>query len=317
MKPEVPVPAKDSLKKKFFLPGTSLIALCLAIFFWFLSALDNKYHSEFSFSVTDTSQTKREPIIIQAEIKASGFDLFFISLKSYFSELQITAGDSVYQSNINSNGEYEILNFTRAHLIRQYPEIEIVNIQYNNLPNSFVARSGKEVQVMPLVYNKEILPGYFYGKATVTPDKVWVSGKKEILDTLEYVFAEPIILQKTNTSIRVSRKLRLPSGVTSEFKKVTITLPVEQLTEKSIQVIIEPQQTFFDKKIVFLPSKAKITYLVRMSDYEKEIHAKVTASPDKQGTAKGNVFLQLTCDSSFIRNVRMNPPIAEYLIIKK
>lgn len=113
-----------------------------------------------------------------------------------------------------------------------------------------------------------------YGPVEILPDSVLVRGPRQVVDTLQYIETEPLNLEGLSQSAKQVTALLNPGfdqGLTVVPKNIEIMIPVEEFTEKSIELPLQVMCSHPDNKqhsnIRLFPKTVTVTCLVSLKDY--------------------------------------------------
>lgn len=241
--------------------------------FWLLQTLKNDYETEFSIPLrlkglpNDAVLTSDLPSELRIQVKDKGTVL-----------LNYMLGQSFYPITIDFS-EYTI----RGNHVRIYaPELEkkiaaqlnastrLISIKPDTLDFIYSREKAKKIPVR-LVGHIVTAPQYYITDTLFTPDSVVVYAPKSILDTLKYAYTEPLDLNNLTDTIRQTIALHRGKGVKFISNTVRIELPVDIITEKTLEVPLVGVNFPANKVLRTFPSKVKVTFQVGLNRF-KLIH---------------------------------------------
>jgi YbbR domain-containing protein len=81
---------------------------------------------------------------------------------------------------------------------------------------------------------------YIDGNRTVKPDKILIAGAPDIINNIDYLNTEPVNIENASKNISKASAIKLPEGVSiyGDNKKVTVSIEIQQLSEKDISINI-------------------------------------------------------------------------------
>lgn len=90
--------------------------------------------------------------------------------------------------------------------------------------------SGVDKKMVPIKPAYSGIPeqGFEVGEATAQPDKVEITAKTEVLETLNEIFTENIMVDGANADVIKDVILDLPDGIISPSKKVTVKVQIKK-----------------------------------------------------------------------------------------
>ena len=151
--------------------------------------------------------------------------------------------------------------------------VEGVKLEKNSINGSIVLLSEKTVPIkLKLLNNIESDVNY-----TMSQDTVTIKGKKDIVDSIEYIESEPINLSELSPELDKSIDLQIPSGLTVDIKNITVRKnsepnKVAQYTYIANDIEIRNNTKNIDKSKLNIPDKinVNIEYLQSEGSINKE-----------------------------------------------
>lgn len=165
-----------------------------------------------------------------------------------------------------------------------------------------------------------------YGSVELNPDSVIVRGPSQMVDTLKFIETEHFVLEGINQNMKLTAALVNHGsmyGLSVAPKKIEITIPVEEFTEKSIeiplQVICAHTGNEHHNNLRLFPKNVTVTCLVSLKDYASldasmlsvHVNCPADAAP---GTNRLEVFVGTLPAFVSIQSIR--PATVEFLIME-
>ena len=296
---------------------TFLGFLALSAAFWLFQSLNETY--EESFSVPIELQGVPKEIVITTELPKSitvnlrdkGFNLLSYKYGQEFNPI-------VIEYTANNRGYVRL--FTRDYID-----------QISSQLLSTTQLVGFQPDTLEYFYNfghSKILPVKFTGSYTteadflvshmeLEPQNITVYAQKNILDTMQYAYTEPIYIGSLRDSLRTDVPMLKMRGVKYIPNKVSLRIQVDRMVEKTVDVPIRGVNFPASKALRTFPAKAQIKFLVGMKDYRR-ITENDFALPihyeDLLENNTGFVTLQLNTIPEGVQNVRLMTNRVEYII---
>ncbi len=163
-----------------------------------------------------------------------------------------------------------------------------------------------------------------YGPIRIEPDSIWITGPKNILDTLQYVSTEywdsGSLRETTRANIPVKKPIEIKS-IELEKKEVAVEVPVTEFTESSIElpVIINCPEEHAASEIRLFPNTVRVSYLVALRDYASvspEMFQAIVICPQVQQIPEGRLEVSVEKHPPFIDILAIKPPFVEYIILE-
>ncbi len=302
-----------------------VFTLCLlfATALWFLNALGKDYSTTLRYSVRyinppkDLFLANAPPSQLDMNVEAHGITLLRHKVAYSFSPLVIDLADI----NNNLGKDIKTIQVPAEILIRQISnqiskEISINDVTPGTITLVFDNLAKKTVPVFPSV-TLEFKPQFnLTGKITTQPESIMVSGPAAIIDTLTLLRTEPKIFSNLDT--RLERVIRIEPPTLTELStdKVTLILPVEKFTEKSVSIAVRVINKPEELKLKLFPPQVSVVFMVGLSKYEEVSAGDFSATVDFNQVTDGNTVLDISIESAppFIQLLKVSPGSIEYLI---
>ena len=154
-----------------------------------------------------------------------------------------------------------------------------------------------------------------YGNPEVTPDMVTVYGPKNLLDTLSRVSCQPVTALNVSESFRQTVMLDFLDGaIRSDVDRVEVLVPVEQYTERDLEVPVEADDPL---ELRFFPETVRLKCMIPIRDYASIGPAsfQVVADTAQLHRLQPLLDVRLVKEPAHVQVLRMEPNQVEYLII--
>ena len=234
--------------------------------------------------------------------------------KSLFDTLTIDLSETFEQNKTLELKFEEQFQKILSHLS---PTTKIVELTPNYFSTPYIRLFSKSVPVVLSNVVKMAPQHVMYDTISIQPKRVTILGNAEAIDTISYLYIEPILGEFDKTKTIVANIIK-PNGVELNRPTVNVTIPAEMCTEKEVIVPISLENVPEDINIKTFPSEVKIRFSVSLSHYNSitEETFKVIFNYDDlnlQNNPTTNA-LQLDYTSGYIFNIRLNPSEVEYVI---
>lgn len=164
--------------------------------------------------------------------------------------------------------------------------------------------------------------GYYYRDSIqLKPDSIFVFGAPQMLAGITEVRTESLKMNCPQSDFSITLKLINPNPALLQFssKQTTLTMPVEQFTEKKITLPI----TVLNEKdsVQLLPATVELSCSVGVSRFKEmtasdfRVVAIFGGETGPVGTASA-VPLSLVRQPPWVRSARLSPNTVEYLIVE-
>lgn len=256
--------------KTFFTPNRLSISICilLASIGWFLTKMSKEYNDQISFQImyqppNDQSFSFNPPSTLDAEIRAKGWSLLSLTLGKFDDTIKLD------QSQIFNRTVSSRLLLAESLKAVTNDDITIVSALPEQIEFRMVERQAKKV---PIILNGELaLASQYQWKEaySFTPDSVTIYGAQDQLSTL---FSWPTRhYQKSDIHEDLEVVIPLENeapAITTAIDKTTLSISVDQVTEKEIYVPI-PLPDSLKSLIRIFPSEVLVKINLGLSQYDK------------------------------------------------
>ncbi|WP_316736521.1 YbbR-like domain-containing protein [Pedobacter aquatilis] len=300
----------------------SLIAcLLLAIAAWLFMALNNKYeYTAKTVLIYKNFPQKRafhpsQSDTVDLKVEGTGWQLLFARLRINPQSISV----SLNQLN---RRDYVVLSDQLYGINKQLESSQkIISVKPDTLYFDFTKRSTKKVNIK-LVQNIDFVNQYgISNDIKLTPEQVTVTGPIEELQKIEAWNTDTLKLVKVqnNATVRVALQHSTLKNVNIFPSIVEVKLPVDEFTEKTVEVPIKITNNWNYNSIKLYPKKVKVTFLVALGNYEQVDENFITATVDADEWQKLNHH-QLTVNVSQFPNycklVKIVPAKIDFVVEK-
>ena len=298
---------------------TFLFFFVLAFFLWYMYNIGTQ--REISrripisyIGVPDNVQLEKElPEELKFVLKDEG-KIIWSYQKSHFDTLKI---DLTAQFEDNSPIEIKFDEQFQKILSLLSPTTKVVELNPGYFTSKYIRLYSKLVPVVTSNVIKLAPQHVMYDTVAFSPKYVSLLGTKESVDSISYLYLEPITetFDKTKT---IAVNIQKPQGVNISRPSVNVTVPVEMCTEKEVIVPIIVENLPQNTKVRTFPSEIKIRFSVGLSHYNSVTESTFRAIFDYNDILlnpdKNTATLQLDYTSGYIFNIQLHPSEVEYII---
>lgn len=315
----MPIIKLTKIERKRFL---ALIAcLLLAIGGWLFLALNNKYvYTAKTVLVYKNFPQKKafHPLqsdTVDLQVEGTGWQLLFSRLRIKPQSISISL-DKLNNRNF-------ILFSEQLYSVNNQLETsqKIISIKPDTLYFDFSKRTVKRVPVK-LVSNLNFEKQYGISSAiNISPYYVTVSGPLQELDKITYWQTDSLILDHIKNAVktRVAMKQSNFKNVSIFPANVEVKIPVDEFTEKTVEVPLKILNNKDYVNIKLLPKKVKLTFLVALSSYEQVNEDFIDAVVDLEEwkTLKHpQLLVKLIRFPDYCRIIKIEPAKVDFIIEK-
>lgn len=292
----------------------------LSLGFWMLQSLQQDYEIELSIPVRYKnvpsniafSDTLPDKITVKVRDKGSvllnySFGRTFIPIEPSLNSLSKKGGTFVISKKVI---ESDILKQLIATTTLIGFEPQHVKIPYTPL------KSGN----IPVEFNGSLRtqPGYaLSGDINIMPSTIKVYAGEKLLDSLTTIKTVFTKIEKAKKPFTRTFNLLPIRGARFQPEQVTITFPIEEYTEKTLNIPVICNNLSKDFTLRTFPSSVQVTCNVPLSRFKQlkadEFAAEILFS-DLEQNVSGTVSIQLTKKPDWILSPTIHPDKIEFIL---
>jgi len=307
------------LEQKRF--GTVIICVTFAVGAWLFLALNKKYpytvQTELLYK--DEPQGKAfkalQPDTVDLKVEGTGWQLLFARLRIKPPSITV----SLQKLNTRS---YVVFSEQLDQVNRQLETSQkVISIKPDTLYFDFSRRTNKRVP-LKLISKLTFTPQHGIAKEIkLTPSYVNISGPHEELQKIHIWHTDSLKLNDINSSVdtRINLLKNAISNISIYPTSVGVKIPVDEFTEKTIEVPLSilNNRDYHDVKLY--PKKVSITLLVALSNYAKTDDEQLKAAVDLNEwkvLGHSKLSVKITKLPEFSKLVSISPSSVDFIIEK-
>lgn len=299
-----------------------ITCVLLAIAGWLFLALNNKYvYTAKTVLVYKNFPQKKAFHPLQSDtvdllVEGTGWQLLFARLR--------VSPPSINISLDKLNNRNYILFSEQLYSVNSQLETsqKIISVRPDTLYFDFSKRTVKKVPVK-LVSNLTFARQFgISDDIELGPDYVTVSGPQEELEKIREWKTDTLKLkdiQRPSVS-RVAMKPNLQKNVNIFPSTIEVKLPVDEFTEKTLEIPIKVLNNTEYYNVKLYPKKLKITFLVALSSYQQVNEDFIEAAVDLNEWKVQNhrqLSVKLTRFPDYCKKVKLVPEKVDFIIEKQ
>lgn len=216
--------------------------LAMSAAFWFLSVLNDTYEEEYGVELrivdvpSDVVITQSLPDTVKVRLRDKGFNL----LKYYFTDdLRPISLHFALYANSKGRGYVSATDLQKILLMRMASTTSIVSVKADRWEFYYNHGARKRIAVR---LDGELRPAenYYITQMRLSPDSVTVYAEESAFDSIAAVFTETQSIRNLKESQELQVPLQGITGAKIEPKVVKLKISVEQLTEVTLNVPVQP-----------------------------------------------------------------------------
>lgn len=300
---------------------TLLACLFLAIAAWLFMALNNKYiYTAKTVLVFKNTPIRRAFYPLQSDtvdlqVEGTGWQLLF-------SRLRISPPSiSVNLSQLNTK-DFITFSDQLYNVNRQLESTQkVISVRPDTLYFDFTKRTVKKVPIN-LVSKLDFISQYGISSDIIlNPKYVKVAGPAEELSKITVWPTDTLKLNKIqgSTTVRVGLQHSIHKNVSIYPSSVEVKLPVDEFTEKTIEVPLKISNNKNYNSIRLYPKKVKVTFLVALGNYSQVNENFITAIVDVnewRDLAHKQFTVKITAFPDYCKLININPSKVDFVVEK-
>jgi len=296
--------------------------LLLSSGFWLLQSLQQDYERKIELPLryknvpSEWVIPESNPAKISILLKDKGTTLMYYSWKANFDPVDISVSglprSTEYTLNISGS---MIETAVSKQLISS---TSIISIEPREIVLRYDSLGSRMVQVVENVVIST-KPGFQVSDSIkISHREVRIYGSQKILDTLNVVKTKLVTLENLSKTKDMNVHLDLPKGVKSDNEMIKLTVPVEEFTEKKLQLPVVCSDIPGDYALRMFPSNVEVTCNVPLSQFkeltEDKIEILIPFSEFEENLNTGKILLRLTKKPSWVMSSVIVPNELEFII---
>ena len=244
-----------------------LFFLLLSGTFWLMMTLNETYEKEIQIPVDVVNVTKGNVLngqsddFIRVTVKDKGYTIF-----SYIYGDKVKTVTADFKTFARGNGKgvvpgTELMKMAYSQL---FSSSKITALRPDKLEFYYNDGSSKRVPVRLL---GKASPGqsYYISKTVFMPDSVTILAAQDILDSVKYVFTEPLQVENITDTVVHEIGLRKIKGVKCDPEVIKVAFYPDILTEESVEVPIRAINMPEGKILRTFPARVKVVFVTGAS----------------------------------------------------
>ncbi len=308
-----------------------LVCLLISAFVWLLMSLNREYYSTVDYKL-QISGLPADKILMNKpgdhlllRVRGQGFDLAELDIFSPQRSVNIDVRDIKLTERTNGDFTGYLLTAPYATSIARQLKLsdELTGVSPDTLFFRFREKMQKKVPVRAPVEFTLDRQFWLSGPILLKPDSIVLKGLQSVLDTIDFMQSTAYQYGKINDSVQVKLPLihfALEHPLEMSSDSVQVTVPVEQFTEVRLEVDIHPAEIDSVEYYRFFPDKVNLFCQVSFRDYKRVDGTMFLIAAEKakhESGEAGFARLKVMRKPDFVKNIRMEPEIVEYLQIRK
>lgn len=299
---------------------TFLFFFILAVIFWFMLIYRQVFEVRVAIPLKYTEippnvvLTKELPSQVNLRLRDDGAALF-----RYYLTREIDTIEVNFKKNLNKRilDDAQLNELIRSNLFRSTTLLDFypsqISLEYDTLKHKKI----------PVVFDGQVYlaPGFMLcNNIRVVPDSIEVFASGEVLKKLSYAYTLPDTIENFNSTLPINFDLVRVKGARFEPTQVLVEIPIEEFTQKELQIPITCLNVDKDFDLKIFPSSVNVSFFVSLSKYKSitekdfEVQLDFKMLKDLNGSLAP---IRMTASPDHIRNIKMEPSSVEFIIEQK
>ncbi|MDR1402847.1 MAG: YbbR-like domain-containing protein [Tannerellaceae bacterium] len=289
--------------------------------FWVLQSMQEEYEIQVTIPLRyrnlpqEIAFVQSPPAEVTARVRDKGSVLLNYSIANKISAIDVNLKN--LHTDKGGTFVYTRSDLEGAIMKRLISTTSLLSVNPQQIEESYSKRIKKN---LPVVFNGDIQaePGFVVSKnIVITPPTVNVYASDVTLDTLQSVKTAYLEIKKAKQSVNRTVQLEEIDGMTIETAKVTVTVTIEEFTEKTLEIPLKSVNIPSDYTIRMFPSVVKITCTAPLSRYmdllEDDFEVEVSVA-DIDRNISGMLPVLLTKKPNWVDRVAITPDSIEFIL---
>lgn len=299
-----------------------LFFLLLAFGFWLLQSLQQDYERRIELPVryknipSEWVLSENNPKKLSVLLKDKGTTLMYYSWNAQINPVDISVPDLPRLSDYTLQVSGRMLeSAVSKQLISSTSILSIepreVELQYDSLSS----------RTVPVIANVQIStkPGFQVSDSIrISHPEVRLYGSNRVLDTLNRVYTKLVTWDDASKTKELSVSLDLPEGIKSDNETIKLTVPVEEFTEKKVELTVLCLDIPSGFALRMFPSKVEVLCHIPVSQFREltadKLEIILPFSEFEENQATGKMPMRLTRKPAWVINPVIVPNELEFII---
>ncbi len=311
-------PNRKGFKKKVL---SFTLFLLISTVFWFLNVLGEEYTESISYPVKyinlpeNKAESKPLPSRLELKISTSGYRLLDYYLTANIPQVIIDY-NNIKAKTILGKYKYILTKDLSEDILRVFKSVNIKSINPDTIVFDFHQILKKKVAVQPLA-TYTLANGFVEkGKMFSKPDSIVINGPQNLIEKINMVYTGVVSLAEINKTTKRNVALKKISGIKFSTYRINVTIPIEQATEKIIELPIHANNEVGNSTIRLIPNTVSLSYKVGLSKYTDITKDQFSVFVNYTDSTKNSDVLkvELLKFPKDIYEIEYSPNFIEYII---
>ncbi len=299
---------------------TFLGFVLLSLAFWFMQGLNDEVEGSFEVPVELQELPEKVTLIndlpaqVEVRLRDRGPAMLGYMLKGLPS-LVIN-----FKEYDRGGSSFALLPFQLDAIFRESlrSTTRIVSMKPDTVKVLYTHNAGKRVRLVVKGSATTIPQCVLSGDMTANVDSVMVYGDAASLSNLHAVYTTDFEVKRLNDTLRTKVDVAKIPNLRIVPDVVTVTVPVEEITAKTIDVPIVPQNLPADWRLTIFPSTIQLTCMIPFSKFAEVDESSFLLGVDVPSLSYPGTKLGIEVLSApeFVRNITLSQDSVDYILME-
>lgn len=292
----------------------------LSLGFWTLQSLQSEYETDLSIPIRYVNVPayltfeSDLPKALNVHVRDKGSALLNYSVDKRLRSVNIDLSKLSTDKSEYVIGQQYLQTEVQKLLLAS---TKLYSIHPQRLTVKYAMRKSKEV---PVVFDGNIqTPSGFLvsGEITTTPAMVTIYGSQQMLDTIDCVKTVYVEVDKVKKTITKDVLLRAIPGVTTHTESVSVIIPVEEYTEKTLEIPVHITDVPDIYTIRTFPQSVKVSCNIPISKFKELTEERLSVNLSfkmLEENVSGTLNVDLSAKPEWVKSYNITPGKIEFLL---
>ena len=302
---------------------TFLGFVLLSLIFWFMQGLNEDFENSFEIPVElrdvpdKTTLINDLPTHIEVRIRDKGPVMLGYAIEG-LSPLQIN-----FQEYDKGESSFRLSPSQLETILRKSlrATTTVVSIIPDTIKVMYTHNAGKRVKLVVKGTASTTPQCVLSGEMTADIDSVMVYGDQHSLNRLKEVYTTAFDVKRLNDTLRTVVEIKKIPNLRIVPEQVTVTIPVEEMTSKTLEIPIVPQNVPRGWTLLTFPSSVQLSCMMPFSKFaaveEESFLVSVDLSDLSAGNSPNKLCVRLLKSPEYVRNIYLSQDSVDYILEQK
>ena len=296
--------------------------LLLAFVFWFLQTLQQDYEQRIELPLRYKnippewvlSANKPETVSVLLKEKGALLQYYLWNARAHAIDISVAGLTQASDSSLQITSR-----ILEAELSKQFfASTSILSFEPREIELFYDMLGNRLLPVLSRVSVSTKQGFQLSGSIIVSPSEVRLFGSSKALAVLKEIQTKPVSVENVSKTTEMTAQLDLPEGIKSETETIKLIIPVEEYTEKKIQLAVISAEIPEKYVVRLFPSSVEVRCNLPLSLFreltEDKLEIVIPFSEFEENQATGKIPVRLTRKPDWVTNPVVTPKELEFII---